>query len=82
MEARNEHGYLDESQPKPTRDHFVANYTKWLQLKDAYSRTEVSKREKFATEIENYKGIVLRQLMTGIFIEPRPGYLTKVKEMR
>ena len=31
-------------------------------------------------EINNYKGLLIRQLTTGIYTEPREAYLTKLKE--
>lgn len=60
MEAEGKNGYLDMNEPKPTRDHFVNNYTKLRQLENAYARAEKHKKDAYVTEINNYKGIVLR----------------------
>lgn len=60
MEANGMSGYLDESQPKVTRDQFVANFLKLKELETAYSKAEKSKREGFAMEINNYKGLLIR----------------------
>ena len=39
-------------------------------------------KEEIAANVEIMKGIVIRQITTGIWIEPKPGYVKKIKEKR
>ena len=88
MERRGMCGILDESQPKPTRDAFVTNFRNLRQNEGALSSLKQSNSENIeqmnyhVSQINNLKGVLIRQITTKIFKEPHQSYLTKLQEKR
>ena len=81
------HGTLDESHPKPTRDQFVDNFIKLKEQEKALMEVRRDKgrndqKAHHESQIVNLKSILIRQLTTGIFREPKPQYLKKLTDKR
>jgi hypothetical protein len=81
--------------PKPTRDGFLDNFRK-LQLNEQHMlklqiqmtnpscdrESMLAEKEKVAHELNNMRGIVGRQLTTGIWREPSVFYVNKLSKRR
>ena len=84
MEANNMGGYLDESHPKPTRDQFIKNYKSLKEEEDLLSRAKMIKDSSamahHSNNITNLKGILIRQITTGIWKEPKESYLKAINQ--
>ena len=47
-----------------------------------HKETIRKEKEECAANVVNLKGILIRQITTGIWIEPKPGYVGKIKERK
>ena len=61
------HGVLNESHPKVTRDQFVQNFLKLKECEALLAKASPANKNVHIAEINNYKGILIRQLTTGIY---------------
>lgn len=75
---------MNESHPKPTRDQFIDNYCKLMLEEDrlikAKQKKDYAAMERHGFETNNLKGILLRQMTTGIYKEPNPQYCARKQE--
>lgn len=84
MRQKGWNGHLDDSHAKPTRDQFMNNYREFKNAENRLyqSQNNAKLKEQLNFQVGNYRGILIRQVMTGIFKEPSGHYLGKLNEHR
>ena len=95
LESNGQAGGLDLSHPKPTRDGFLDNKRKLImcekrldQIKikltdpNADRKAILAQKEEAEFEANNMRGIVARQITTGIWKDPSKAYLGRIRERR
>ena len=95
LESNGHGGGLDLSHPKPTRDGFLDNKRKLIlcearldQIKLKMTDTNIDRKavlaqkEEIEFEANNMRGIVARQITTGIWKDPSKAYLARIRERR
>jgi len=80
MEAKGMHGVFNEGHDNCTREQFKSNFRGLREQEALASRAAPGQKKFHESQIHNYKGMLIRQLMTGIFQEPKGSYLEKLKE--
>ena len=73
-------GQFDRSHDNCTIDQFKSNFAGLREAEASLSKAAPAQRKYHESQIHNYKGMLIRQLMTGIFQEPKETYLEKLKE--
>ena len=69
-------GYLDESDSQPTRDQFVNNFIVLREQENLLTiakqdRSKQDQRAFHESQVSNLKGILIRQITTGVWKEPK-----------
>ena len=84
MRAQGQNGQMDESHPKPTRDQFLNNLKQFEQAREGVYKNHDNPtlKEQYNFQMQNFRGILIRQIMTGIYKEPSSHYLTKLNEQK
>lgn len=75
---------MDETHPKPTRDQFLNNYKIYdqalTQLTQQQNKANI--KPQLQAQMENMRGILIRQIMTGLYVEASPHYMRKLSEQK
>ena len=76
------HGHFDASHPKPTIDHFLVHFRKLEKANKELlgSQQDPKKKEDLTKTVNHFKGMLVRQISTGIYKEPHPLYLKKLNQ--
>lgn len=83
------------SHPKPTRDGFLENQRKLIANEKQLEKVQIkltdpncdrkavlAQREEAQFNVNNMRGIVARQITTGIWKDPSQAYLGRIRERR
>jgi hypothetical protein len=95
LEANGQGGGLDLSHPKPTRDGFLDNKRKLILCEGRVEKIKIkltdpkcdrkavmAQKEEAEFEANNMRGIVARQITTGIWKDASSKYLGRIRERR
>ena len=84
LRLKGNHGHLDQNEPKSLRDQFCKNFSEFERCQNRlYHQKNTPKiKEQLQFEMQNLKGILARQITTGLYKEPTSNYLKKVQQQK